>query len=147
MRQSYPMAEFRQGGFVGDLATGVRKSGAHERARTMRMISPMSTRADKVMRLHTRSAMIENGFGHLPTAASWLAAYLHEITTFPMAGTTTRWIRRRRCSIGSSRPAVVTTNAGIFEYAPQLAEKARTAQPRREPLSVMARRLGILCSL
>jgi len=49
----------------------------------MRMISPMSTRADKVMRLHTRSAMIENGFGHLPTAASWLAAYLHEITTFP----------------------------------------------------------------
>jgi hypothetical protein len=85
VRQNYPMAEFRQGGFVGDRATEVRKSGAYERARTMRMISPMSTRADKVMRLHTQTAMIENGFGHLPTAAPWLTAYLHEITTFPNA--------------------------------------------------------------
>ena len=40
-------------------------------------------RADNVMRLHAQTAMIENGFVHLPTAAPWLAAYRHEVTTFP----------------------------------------------------------------
>ena len=30
------------------------------------------------MRLHTQTAMIENGFVHLPNAAPWLAQYLHE---------------------------------------------------------------------
>ena len=40
---------------------------------------------DKVMRLHAQTATIENGFVHLPSEASWLADYLHEITTFPNA--------------------------------------------------------------
>ena len=35
------------------------------------------------MRLHAQTAMIENGFVHLPEAAPWLAEYLHEMTTFP----------------------------------------------------------------
>ena len=38
---------------------------------------------DKVMRMHAQTAMIENGFVHLPDAAPWLAQYLHELTTFP----------------------------------------------------------------
>ncbi len=38
---------------------------------------------DKVMRLHSVSSTIENGFVYLPTEADWLAAYLHELTTFP----------------------------------------------------------------
>jgi predicted phage terminase large subunit-like protein len=38
---------------------------------------------DKVMRLHAQTAMIENGFVHLPEAAPWLAPYLHELTVFP----------------------------------------------------------------
>jgi predicted phage terminase large subunit-like protein len=38
---------------------------------------------DKVMRMHAQTAMIENGFVHLPDTAPWLAQYLHEITTFP----------------------------------------------------------------
>ncbi len=38
---------------------------------------------DKIMRLHAQTAMIENGFVHLPETAPWLAEYLHEITTFP----------------------------------------------------------------
>jgi predicted phage terminase large subunit-like protein len=38
---------------------------------------------DKVMRLHSVSRTIENGFVYLPTEADWLAAYLHELTTFP----------------------------------------------------------------
>ena len=38
---------------------------------------------DKIMRLHAQTAIIENGFVHLPDAASWLAEYLHEMTVFP----------------------------------------------------------------
>jgi predicted phage terminase large subunit-like protein len=38
---------------------------------------------DKVMRLHSVTSTIENGFVYLPTEANWLAAYLHELTTFP----------------------------------------------------------------
>src|SRR5438270_9782784 len=38
---------------------------------------------DKIMRLHAQTAMIENGFVHIPEAAPWLAEYLHEMTVFP----------------------------------------------------------------
>ena len=38
---------------------------------------------DKIMRLHSVSSTIGNGFVYLPTEADWLAAYLHELTTFP----------------------------------------------------------------
>jgi predicted phage terminase large subunit-like protein len=38
---------------------------------------------DKVMRLHAQSGTIENGFVYLPKQASWLAEYVHELTTFP----------------------------------------------------------------
>ena len=38
---------------------------------------------DKVMRLHAQTAIIENGFVHLPETAPWLAEYLHEMTIFP----------------------------------------------------------------
>jgi len=39
--------------------------------------------SDKVMRLHAQTAMIENGFVHLPERAPWLAPYLAELTAFP----------------------------------------------------------------
>ena len=38
---------------------------------------------DKVMRLHSITSTIENGFVYLPTKADWLAEYVHELTTFP----------------------------------------------------------------
>jgi predicted phage terminase large subunit-like protein len=40
---------------------------------------------DKIMRLYAQTATIENGFVYLPSEASWLADYLHELTTFPHA--------------------------------------------------------------
>jgi len=100
----------------------------------------------KVMRLHAQTAMIENGFVHLPDSAPWLAAYLHEITTFPngrhddQVDSTAQmldWFKQA----GSGVP---TSNAGIFEYTRQLAEELRNSPRRPEPLSVMAKRLGIL---
>ena len=41
--------------------------------------------ADKIMRMHAQTAMIESGFVHLPKEAGWLAEYLHELTAFPRA--------------------------------------------------------------
>ena len=42
-----------------------------------------SRQNDKTMRLHAQTAMIENGFVHIPETAPWLAEYLHEMTVFP----------------------------------------------------------------
>jgi predicted phage terminase large subunit-like protein len=38
---------------------------------------------DKTMRLHAQTAVIENGFVHIPETAPWLAEYLGEMTVFP----------------------------------------------------------------
>ena len=56
---------------------------------------------DKTMRLHAQTAMIENGFVHIPETAPWLAEYLHELTVFPTASMTTRPIRPRSSWTGS----------------------------------------------
>ncbi|MCX5724629.1 MAG: phage terminase large subunit [Nitrospirae bacterium] len=40
-------------------------------------------KSDKVVRMHTQAAMIENGFVHIPVEAPWLGDYLHELATFP----------------------------------------------------------------
>jgi predicted phage terminase large subunit-like protein len=38
---------------------------------------------DKIMRMNAQTAVIENGFVHIPERAPWLAEYLHELTVFP----------------------------------------------------------------
>jgi predicted phage terminase large subunit-like protein len=38
---------------------------------------------EKVMRMHSVSNTIENGFVHLPDKSPWLGEFLHELTTFP----------------------------------------------------------------
>ena len=101
--------------------------------------------SDKVMRMHAQTAMIENGFVHLPSAAPWLAAYLHELTTFP----------------NGRHDDQVDSTAQLLDWFKQSGQEpqdwmwqqykqaqARGPEPARpEPLSVMARRLGILRSL
>jgi predicted phage terminase large subunit-like protein len=46
-------------------------------------VSRYAPTMDKVLRLHSVSSTIENGFVHLPEKAAWLAEYLHELATFP----------------------------------------------------------------
>jgi hypothetical protein len=98
--------------------------------------------------MHAQTAMIENGFVHLPKEAAWLAEYLHELTAFPkgkhddQVDSTAQlldWFKQA----GSGVP---TSNAGIWLLYKQQAEalKAGLQSARPEPLSVMARRLGIL---
>jgi predicted phage terminase large subunit-like protein len=76
--------------------------------------------ADKVMRMHSQTAMIENGFLHLPKDAAWRAEYLHELTVFPGGE-----IRRPgrpdcKCSIGSSKPAASrAASTGITRNSPR----------------------------
>ena len=38
---------------------------------------------DKIMRMHSVTSTIENGFVHIPDNAPWLQEYLHELATFP----------------------------------------------------------------
>jgi predicted phage terminase large subunit-like protein len=45
---------------------------------------------DKIMRLHTQTALIENGFVYIPETAPRLDEYLHELTVFPKASTMTK---------------------------------------------------------
>lgn len=38
---------------------------------------------EKIIRMHSVTSTIENGFVYLPETADWLAEYLHELVTFP----------------------------------------------------------------
>jgi len=38
---------------------------------------------DKIMRMHSVTSTLENGFVYIPTETEWLPAYLQELTTFP----------------------------------------------------------------
>ena len=89
---------------------------------------PLSAAIGQVMRMHAQTAMIENGFVHLPSAAPWLAQYLHQMTTFhngrhdDQVDSTAHmldWFKR------SSGPS---SNARIFELCRQRAEQLRQGQ-------------------
>ena len=100
---------------------------------------------DKIMRMHAQTVMIENGFVHLPKETAWLAEYVHELTVFPkgkhddQVDSTAQmldWFTR-----GGQEP-----QDWMWQMYKQA--QARGPQPTRpEPLSVMARRLGILREL
>jgi predicted phage terminase large subunit-like protein len=103
--------------------------------------------SDKVMRMHAQTAVLENGFVRVPESAPWLAQYLHELTVFPngkhddQVDSTAQmldWFNQ-----AGSGPS---SNAGIWHlYRQQYeAQQAGSQTARPEPLSVMARRLGIL---
>ena len=100
-------------------------------------------RQDKVMRMHARTAMIENGFVHLPKTAPWLAAYLHELTVFPNG--------RHDDQVDSTAQMLDWFKRGAGEpqhWLCQLTKEHNHAQearpPRPEPLSVIAKRMGLL---
>jgi hypothetical protein len=94
------------------------------------------------MRMHAQTAMIENGFVHLPKEAAWLAEYPHELTVFPnskhddQVDSTEQmldWFKR-----------AVREPGGIWQpYKQRYSEQARDLQ-KLEPLSVIAKRLGVL---
>jgi predicted phage terminase large subunit-like protein len=96
--------------------------------------------SDKVMRLHAQTAMIENGFVHLPEEAPWLAPYLAELTAFPNA--------KHDDQVDSTAQILDWFKSagrepgGFYQHYKALAQEPQTQLP--EPLSVMAKRLGLL---
>jgi predicted phage terminase large subunit-like protein len=110
--------------------------------RGLHAVTRYQPQSDKIMRMHAQTAMIENGFVHLPKEAAWLAEYLHELTVFPkgkhddQVDSTAQmldWFKR-----GGQEPQ-------DWMWQMYKEAQARGPQPARaEPLSVMAKRLGIL---
>jgi phage terminase large subunit-like protein len=91
--------------------------------------------------MHAQTAMIENGFVHLPKEAAWLPEYLHELTAFPkgkhddQVDSTAQmldWLKR-----AGGGP---TSNAGIWHLYKERyeAQQAGTSQsPQLPPLSTL----------
>jgi predicted phage terminase large subunit-like protein len=83
---------------------------------------------DKVMRMHAQTAMIENGFVHLPDAAPWLAQYVHELTVFPHGKHDDQVDSTAQLLDWHKRGAGPSSNAGIFELYRRRAEELRRGQ-------------------
>ncbi len=92
--------------------------------------------SDKIMQMHAQTAMIENGFVHLPKEAGWRAEYLHELTIFPggkyddQVDSTAQlldWLKQAGREPG-----------GIYQYYKELAERTGASQaPKLPPLSTL----------
>ena len=96
---------------------------------------------DKVMRMHAQTAMIENGFVHVPDTAPWLAPYLHELTiSSRTASTTTRSTRLHSCSTGTSKaPAAQPPTAGSSSFTGSAPRSFAEGRPRAS--------VGCVCAL
>jgi len=98
--------------------------------------------SDKIMRMHAQTAMIENGFVHLPKEAAWLAEYLHELTVFPKGKHDDQVDSTAQMLDWFKRAGQEPQDWMWIQYK---RAQARGPEPTRpEPLSVMAKRLGIL---
>jgi predicted phage terminase large subunit-like protein len=49
----------------------------------LRGVTRYEPKMEKIMRMHSVTSTIENGFVHLPEKANWLDEYRHELATFP----------------------------------------------------------------
>ena len=99
--------------------------------------------ADKVMRMHAQTAMIENGFVHVPDTAPWLAQYLHELTSFPNGRHDDQVDSTAQMLDWFKRGAGPSSNAGMFELYRRRAEEQRRGTvtgprvPLRSPRGVL----------
>jgi predicted phage terminase large subunit-like protein len=101
--------------------------------------------SDKIMRMHAQTAMIENGFVHLPKEAAWLAEYLHELTAFPR-GKHDDQVDSTAQRLDWFKQAGREPQDWMWQmYKQHQAQQARDPQTvKPEPLSVIAKRLGVL---
>ena len=126
---------------------------------------------EKTMRMHSRTAMIENGFVHIPETAPWLAEYSTSSRSSQTASMTTKPIRRRNSSTGtkSRSPAKTSSNSTAGTPKPPSSNANRNppkpcgrsalwngapnrrnrAEPRslRHPLSPKDNRVGAITEL
>src|SRR5438034_11186435 len=81
---------------------------------------------EKIIRLNAQTAMIENGFVHIPETAPWLAEYLHEMTVFPNGKHDDQVDSTAQFLDWVNRPM---PNQGIFELYRRMAEKLKPPEP------------------
>ncbi len=96
--------------------------------------------SDKIMRMHAQTAMIENGFVHVPKDAAWLAEYLHELTIFPNGKHDDQVDSTAQMLDWFKRGSGPSCDAGIHQlykerYEAQQASASQT--PRLPPLSTL----------
>lgn len=100
-------------------------------------ITRYEPKTEKVLRLHSTTSTIENGFVHLPDKAEWLAEYVHELITFPygkhddQADSTSQaldWVKERY------------REPGIFVYYREEYRKLLRQQGRLEELRKLEER-------
>ena len=112
----------------------------------LRAVTRYQPQSDKIMRMHAQTATIENGFVHVPKEAPWLAEYVHEMTAFPRGRHDDQVDSTAQMLDWFKRGSSPSSNAGIWQlYKEQYeAGEAGLQTARPEPLSVMAKRLGLL---
>jgi len=94
-------------------------------------------RSDKIMRMHAQTAMIENGFVHVPERAPWLAQYLHELTAFPNGKHDDQVDSTAQMLDWFKQGSGPGSNAGIYQLHKELAEQVRAQTPKPAPLSTL----------
>ena len=96
----------------------------------MHFIQKCQPKNDKIMRMHTVTSTIKNGFVYLPERAPWLAQYLHELATFPngkhddQADSTSQALDWMKSFL---------FEPGIVQYYRQEAENQKAEQQQTEP--------------
>jgi len=96
--------------------------------------------SDKIMRMHAQTAMIENGFVHLPKEAAWLAEYLHEMTAFPRGRHDDQVDSTAQMLDWFKRGSSPSSNAGIWQLYKEQHEARQAAAsqpPKLPPLSTL----------
>ena len=115
-------------------------------AEGLHAVTRYQPQSDKIMRMHAQTAMIENGFVHLPKEAAWLAEYLHELTAFPR-GKHDDQVDSTAQMLDWFKQAGREPQDWMWQLYKQQrqAQEAGVSQAARpEPLSVMAKRMGLL---
>lgn len=91
-------------------------------------ITRYEPKIEKVMRMHSVTSTIENGFVHLPDKAAWLPEYRHELASFPMgryddqADSTSQaldWFKQQ----------AMTGDHGLLKYYKQEADNMKAGKP------------------
>ena len=91
-------------------------------------ITRYEPKIEKVMRMHSVSSTIENGFVHIPMQADWLAQYLHEMASFPK-GKYDDQVDSTSQALHWFKQQSMTEGYGLLEFYKREQEKIRAGKP------------------
>lgn len=90
----------------------------------MHWIKKYEPTMDKIMRMHSVTSTIENGFVHIPDKAAWLGEFLHELAGFPK-GKYDDQVDSTPQALDWFKQKCMNSVYGLFEYYRQEAEKIK----------------------